>query len=154
MKTDLLKNLSFGVGQRSMTTRNIAEAVLVLMQNHIGYDNNISKNDLFYKLFRKELNDNDIKDWLRWEFVKKAMHFCRVYTNCFIGLKSENGTYKYFVLSNENDLSYYNDMLENSIRKMKLMQIRARKSIKEEWYKDKWLISKNDVGLITNGNGK
>jgi hypothetical protein len=80
------------------------------------------------------------------------MHFCRVYTRCFIGCWYNGGIYKFFVLADENDLAHYHDILENSIRKMKIMQKRARKSVEEQWFKDKWLIENKRVELIDNGN--
>jgi hypothetical protein len=152
MRKDILKNVSFGLTQRNLTTRNIAEVLLVIMQNHIGTVNGIDKDDLFYKVFKKQRVDSDIRDWLRWEFVKKAMHFCRVFTKCFIGCWNTGGTFKFFVLADENDLAHYHDLLENSIRKMKIMQKRARKSIEEQWFKDKWLIENKKAGLIDDGN--
>jgi hypothetical protein len=40
----------------------------------------------------------------------------------------------------------------NEIRKMKIMQKRAIKSVEEQWFKDKWLIENKKAGLIDNGN--
>jgi hypothetical protein len=148
MKTDIIKNLHFGVTQRSLTTRNIAEALLVIMQSHIGNENAILREDLFKKLFRHDYNDSNLRDWLRWEFVKRAMHFCRVFTNCFIGCKSINGNFSYFVLKSMDDAQFYHDMLENSIKKMRIMQKRAILSVRGEWYKDKWLIPEKKVRQI------
>lgn len=140
MKKQLITLNGFGTQQRGVTTRNIAEILIILFHSHIGQENAISKDALFEKIFMRDYNQTEIKDWLRWEFVKKAMHFCRVYTNCFIGFKRDGAEYSFFVLKSEEDAQHYIKTLDNSIRKMRFMQNKARKYVEKEEYKKGWKI--------------
>lgn len=118
----------------SLTTGNIADKLLKIMKAHIGFENSITRKALFYKLFLKSEDEDSLEDWLRWEFVKKAMHLCRVRTKCFISsCRDDNFIFRYFVVNSEEDTEHYIKMLENNIRKMRTMQQRCRKAGREKW---------------------
>jgi len=118
------------------------------MKDHIGEENHIYKHDLFKKIFKKECNETDIRDWLRWEFVRRAMHYCRVRTDCFIGSRNHDGFWSYFVLKDRLDASYYCDTLQNAIKKMNQMQVRALASVRQEWYKRQWKLPEQNKKLL------
>jgi len=116
----------------------IAGVVMQKMVNHIGFSRAISKDSLFAQLFRTEFRDNSIKDWVRWEFVKKALHHLRKYTHCFVVSECRNGQWFYFVPETGNDISFYTKMLDNTVKKIRWMQKRAEQAVTNQWYKEKW----------------
>ena len=110
------------------------------MPKYIGFDKAVSKNRLFTELFRSEFRENSLRDWVRWEFIKKGMHYLRQRTHCFVVSACINGQWYYYVPETENDLKYYIKNLDNTVKKIRWMQERAFKSVQEKWYKDKWTL--------------
>lgn len=125
------------IDKMRMTARNIAIQLLDLMRDHIGFSNAISK-ELLFKAIYKRLPENNLSDWLRWEFIKRAMHWCRLNTKCFIGSRRYNKRWYFFVISNTADANYYIQNLETAIKKMRFMQQRAAKATIEKWYLQDW----------------
>jgi hypothetical protein len=117
-----------------LTTANLAGKLLNVMRYHIGFDNAIAKRDLFKEIFRREDGDT-LEDWIRWEFMKKAMHLLRVRSKCFVAGTNDAGTWKYFVVQSTDDAKLYIAVLDNNIRKMRLMQKRALQAAQEEWWR-------------------
>ena len=126
-----------GTEARVLTTRNIAGKLLEIMTGCIGYDNMISRAKLFQKLFGHKEEDT-LKDWLRWEFAKKGMHYCRLYTKCFIGSTRIKDQWVYFVAKEYSDAMLYCNTLDRNIKAMEDMKKRAIKSVKEGWFNSKW----------------
>jgi hypothetical protein len=116
----------------------IAKQLLLIFRKHIGFDNSITKDELFKKLFDKDYNPNDVKDYIRWDFVKKAMHLLRTKTKCFIITERYEGESYIYVINEIEEAKVYIDILDNNINKMRLMQKRAQKAIKEKWHKLDW----------------
>lgn len=120
-----------------LTTANIAQKLLHIFKKHIGEENSISHMQLFRKIFGRA-EEITLADDLRWEYVKRAMHMCRQRTKCFIGHKYERGVWKYFVVSDLNDAQYFVTTLEKNIKRMRAMQQKALKSVRDKWYKLDW----------------
>ena len=116
----------------------IAGVLMQKMANHIGFSRAISKDSLFAQLFRAEFRMNNLRDWVRWEFVKKGMHHLRKYTHCFVVSECRNGQWFYFVPESESDISFYTKMLDNTVKKIRWMQKRAEQAVTNQWYKEKW----------------
>lgn len=134
MKELMLKERISRSVKISLTTGNIAEKLLHIMKSHIGYENAISRKALFHKVFGKAENEDSLEDWLRWEFVKKGMHHCRVRTRCFISsCRTDDFVFKYFVVNSVYDAEHYIKTLDNCIKKMRFMQDRCRKAGIEKW---------------------
>jgi len=157
MKTkNLITDISIpGKVKRLLTTNNLATIIIELMKNHIGRDRAITKEKLFSSLFNKTYSDNDIRDWLRWEFVKKALHLLRQRSNCFvISDRKKDGTFIFFVISNNSESMLYQNQLDKSIRAMYYMKRRAIKSIDEQWYKQTFELKQSMImkQLSSNGN--
>jgi len=134
MKNAIIKERMTIGTKITLTTSSIAEKLIDIMKSHIGLKNAVSKRALFYKLFHKSEDEDSLEDWLRWEFVKKGMHLCRVRTKCFIsGYRDDGYNYRYFVVNSEEDAQHYIKMLENNIRRMKIMQKRCLKAGVEKW---------------------
>lgn len=123
--------------QIRLTAKNIAIMLLDIMQEHIGFNNAISKDMLFKAIF-KRLPEKNLSDWLRWEFIKRAMHWCRLNTKCFIGSRRYNDRYYFFVIASMVDANYYIQNLEVSIAKMRYMQQKAHKAALEKWHLLDW----------------
>lgn len=133
MKQELIRiNPRSRAELQKLTIGNICIAMMQLMRNHIGYNHRISKEALFRKLFKRSPNDN-LEDWLRWEFTKKAMHMLRQRTKCFVGSAKDEGGYSYFVVETFDDAQYYIRILENNIKRMRAMQKRAMQAAGEKW---------------------
>lgn len=124
---------------QKLTTKNIALRLMEIMKNHIGYDNHITRPQLFGEIFLKE-EEETLADWLRWEFVKKSMHLCRRKTKCFISSKRNGHNWVYFVVADEDDAGHYVDNLNKNISRIRKMQLRAMKSAREQWYKEDWFL--------------
>lgn len=138
------KQLS-GKEARELTTINLADALLDILTEHIGVNNAVTKEELFMLLFNKKFNDDDLRDYVRWDFVKKAMHKLRQKTKCFVvsTFDKVEQTWLFFVIKNKSDAQIYVDRLDNCIKRMRAMQKRAKKAAKEEWYKEDWLLTNN-----------
>ena len=128
-----------GVQQRALTTRNIAQILLEIMRDHIGTENEIARHQLFKKIFKKNEQDT-LGDWVRWEFVKKAMHYCRRNTKCFIASRNEDGTWRYFVVADDYDVAEYVNVLKKNIKSMMSMMKRCQKASKQQWHKEQWAL--------------
>jgi hypothetical protein len=114
-----------------------------IMKHHIGVANRISQEDLFLALFRQPMDlDHNYSHWGWWEFTKKAMHFCRNHTKCFIVLCKEGrrGKYSYCVAREESDLRDYRNILNDNIGKMRKMMAKGQIAVEEKWYKELWQI--------------
>ena len=122
---------------KRLTVTNIGMKLLNIFTNHIGSENAISRAALFRKVFgRAELPS--LADEFRWDYVKRAMHLVRQRTKCFIGSMRERSTWKYFVLRTQSDAQHYIDTLERNIKRMRVMQRKATKSVEEKWHRLDW----------------
>lgn len=121
-----------------LTSANIAYKLLGIFSNHIGADNAISRGKLFRKIFNRS-EEITLADELRWDFVKRAMHLCRQRTKCFIGSRYDGGLWKYFVVESFSDAQYYCNTLEKNISRMRAMQQKAMKAVRQKWYRLDWL---------------
>lgn len=111
-----------------------------IMKNHIGSDNSISRDDLFYKVFGvRDTKINDLQYIVLWDLLRKAMHRCRQRTKCFITNYALYKSRMYFVVKSHEDAMHYSTIVKNTIGRLKSMEKRAFKSTQEEWYKDEWV---------------
>lgn len=125
--------------RKVMTVSNIMYVIANIMKNHIGMDKAIKGDDLFKKIYLSERQPNYVDDF-RWDYVRKAMHRLRQSTKLFIAnTRLENGSFIYFVPTDEAEAEHYIDRLENSIKRMRAMQRKALKSVQEGWYKVDWI---------------
>lgn len=122
-----------------LTIPNLMVRLMEIFKDHIGHKKWISKNDLFKEIFKRYPQDS-LEDWVRWQYVKQAMHRCRTRTKCFISSKyyDDTRTWNYFVVKTEVDAQAYINTLERSIKKMRFMQKHVMKSVKERWHSQKW----------------
>lgn len=127
------------VDKRRLTTRNVSIDLLGIMKKHIGQEKEITKEELFRKIFLRN-PENNIEDWFRWEYVKRAMHFLRLKSNCFIVSRFTNNRYRFFVIKDRLDAEYYINNIEDKIRGMRLLQKRALKAYTEKWHKNNFKI--------------
>ena len=129
-----------------LTTTNIAYKLLHIFEKHISEYNAISHMQLFKRVFGRT-EEITLADDLRWEYVKRAMHLCRQRTKCFIGHKYERGVWKYFVVETFDDARYFVNTLERNIGRMRAMQQKAMRSVREKWHKVDWMSeAKKQVG--------
>ena len=127
------------------TTNAIAVRLLNISQNHISEINGIERGNLFKTLFGHYPKDEDLGDYLRWDFTRKAMHLLRQKSNCFIVNKYENRDSCFFVVKTDKDATYYIDRLERNIKSMKLMQKKVQKAVTEKWYQQNFCITGNET---------
>ena len=132
---------------QKLTTKNIALKLMDIMKTHISYDNAITRPEMFRQFFQKE-EEETLADWLRWEFIKKAMHLCRVKTKCFISSKREGHNQVYFVVETEDDANYYIDNLNKNINRIRAMQQRVMKSVREQWHRSDWILTTRTKKLL------
>lgn len=130
-----------GSKKRLLTTKNIATELMIIMKQHIGLKNSISRSDLFKTLYIRTYDNNRLDHWMLWEFTRKAMHLLRRNSNCFISSIHIGGEYNYYVIKDNSDAEQYVDKLDNSIARMRSMQKKARIAVREGWYAQKWEIT-------------
>ena len=125
-----------------LTLKNIAVELTVIFTDHIGFRNAIPKSELFRQLFRKKYDEESPEDYVRWDFVTKAMRKVRKETMCFIisTYDSELGETVYFVASNQDEADLYINKLKQNVKQIRKMANRCRQSVNEKWwkYKNKW----------------
>jgi hypothetical protein len=131
-----------GAELRQTTTVRIAYALMEVLQSHVGRQAAITQQDLFKQLYGHKYNEDNLADYLRWDFTKKAMHMLRQRSNCFVVANREdsNGVkvWKYFVIQDETDAELYRQMLEGCVKRMRSMQRRAFVSAQQQWYRQQW----------------
>jgi len=137
-KKQLRASALSGKEMRELSVRKIAVKLMDIMQKHIGNDAAITKERLFKKLFKQDLDDNRVDHWMIWEFTKRAMHKLRRDSNCFLASARAGSTYEYFIVADETDADFYILQLDSSIRKMRSMQKRAQRAVKEKWHQQDW----------------
>lgn len=126
--------------QAQITTRKLAEELIKVFNNCVGLEKAITRDKLFLRLFNKPYNQNNLVDYIRYDFIKKATHYLRTHSNCFVICKNDYTDVKFFVISNEEEANYYINTLNNSIKRMKVMQKKALTSVKQRWYNHKFEI--------------
>lgn len=126
---------------KTLKPANLIEPLLDVMQNHIGYKNAVTGEILFEEIFMKEPEKN-YSDYYRWECLKTAMRKLRHKSNCFIAQTRDAKTnqFNYFILSNMKEVRDYNGKIDNFITSLENLQDRAKKSVKEKWYKQTWTV--------------
>lgn len=149
IRKDLVPSLT-EIQKRRLTRTNIARAILLIMKDHIGRDNGLSREDLYFELF-KERDINDLKSELRWLYVGRAFNFLRKYTKCFCTAIRIGTTFHYFVIQNEEDAEVYQNILEKNIKAMRTMQRLSHKAAINEWYKEEWYLPGEKPETITAG---
>ena len=122
---------------KRLTKANLGMKMLNIFSKHIGSGNAISRGQLFKQLFGRT-EEPSLADELRWDYAKKAMHLLRQRTKCFVGSMRENGVWKYFVIKDNKDAQYYIDILDKNIKRMKVMQKKAKKAVDQKWYSLDW----------------
>ena len=144
MKKELISytNIS-GKEQRKLTTTKIAYELLLIFKNHIGRNNGITRDKLFKKLFKEDYDDNNLKHYIYWDFVKKAMNLLRKKSNCFIISKQSNNQYKYFVVKTVSDSDIYVKHTDNIVKRINTMQKKCIQAGIESWYKQPWELHYN-----------
>ncbi len=122
---------------KRLTTSNIAFEILKIFGKHIGRDNEITRGKLFKRIYAKT-EEASLIDELRWDFIKRAMHLCRLRTKCFIGSRYYRGIWRYFVVDDMGDAEYYINNLKKSIKRMESMQSKCAESVRKGWSKVDW----------------
>jgi len=153
MKLQLRKKHGFTKEVRDISTNKICTELIRIMKFHIGSQNAIEKEMLFLKIFHKPFEEDSAADYLRWHFVKKAMHKLRVFSNCFITYTRsyDKKHLMFFVIETMKDANFYVNILENNKRRMEIMQRKAIRSVNEKWAKQNWVImdtSRKRIGLF------
>ena len=123
---------------KRLTTANLAFRILKIMEKCIGTENEISRGNIFKKIFSRN-EEVTLADELRWEYVKKAMHMCRQRTKCFIGSRYFRGTWRYFVVETMDDAQYYITTLNKNIQRMEMMKKKVVASVRGKWSTINWL---------------
>lgn len=130
-----------------MTTKNIATKILNIMDNHIGYEKAINRQQLFRKVYALDFK-GDLGDFVRWEFIKRAMSFIRKHSKAFIVFEKVGTDYIYFVAKDKGDENYYCDFLTKTIKKMEQSKKRVKRAISEKWYQQDWELDTNKKRLL------
>lgn len=131
----------------TLTIQNLSIKLLNIFSKHIGSKKAISKDKLFFKVFNKKYEHNYI-DEFRFIYVRRAMHNLRKKSKCFIGSRNVQGDWHYFVLKDMNDANYYIDNLNNNIKRMRIMQRKAKHSVDNNWSKLNWIADYNNKKLL------
>lgn len=130
-----------------MTTKNIALKILKIMEHHIGFERGINRQHLFRKVYALDFK-GDLGDFVRWEFIKRAMSYIRKHSKAFIVFEKVGTEYIYFVVKDKGDEKYYCDFLTRTIKKMEQSKKRVKRAIEEKWYYQHWELDTNKKKLI------
>ncbi len=118
------------------TIQELTDRIKVVMVKHIGVNKEITKGELFKKLFGNPNNYTEIQYWWLWDKVKHSMNWLRRTSNCFIASRQVvPSVWAYFVVKNRVDLQFYKDTLRSNIRKMYSMIARGEKLVSKKAYK-------------------
>ena len=128
------------IDKKTLSTRFVAEKLLKVMKHHIGLFRSIKRDDLFFSVYEIQYDKNKPSHWLLWDITSKAMHYLRKNSKCFI-TSSYNGTnHIYFVLSNPNEAGIYIKQMNNGIKRLESMKLKAEHAVMHEWHKRDWVI--------------
>ena len=132
----------------SLNIKEIVKKLIVIMKSHIGQENKISKLNLFKKVYNTNPEDvSELKEWIMFEFIKRAMHRMRQRTKCFIVSKpfpvskfssKGQGIWHYWVACDMSDYDVYRGNINRNIKAMKNMVRKCERSVANEWYKEDW----------------
>lgn len=136
IRKDLVPQLT-EIQKKKLTTKNLANALMLIMKTHIGQEMAIHRDELYLTLF-EEADRKDLKSDLRWLYVKNAFNYLRRKTKCFCSSLQYEGGWYYFVIEDDQDRLIYNGILDKNIKAMKKMKLKAKKAIKEKWHKTTW----------------
>ncbi len=107
-----------------------------VMVDHVGVKKEITKMELFKKLFGNPSKYNELQEFYIWDKIKKGMNLLRRSSDCFIGSRRvHTGIWAYFVIANNSDLKYYKFNLRANINKMYRMIDRGQKLVDQQAYK-------------------
>lgn len=125
---------------RKVIVRKVAERCMEILIDHIGLDNAIQKNDLYYKIYGQKHNCNSLSAFYMADVLKRALHELRANTNCFPAstIDKESGNWVVFVLKKKSDEKIYRTVLDDNIARMQLMKEKAARAVQERWWKQKW----------------
>ena len=107
-----------------LTTKNVVDVIFVIFRDHVGRDNAISKNKLYKKVFSKTFN-NSLEDFMRYEFLRRALHYCRLRTNCFIVSEWKGNDYFFYVLKNKEEMEHFQHKCREAIKGLEYVSKRA-----------------------------
>jgi len=140
MKIPTMSELKQVSNLKILRVKSIAFVIAQIFPKHIGENNGISKSKLFKQIFGQE-DEGTLADELRWDYTKRAMHFLRQRTKCFISSKYDKITneWYYFVIKNLSDAQCYIDTLNKNIKRMRIMQKRAMTAVEQGWYRENWM---------------
>lgn len=147
IKTNLSRQLENSGGNARKIVPMIAFKLMLVMKNHIGSKNAISRDKLFAKLFAK-VEEDTLSDWTRWEFIKKAMSYCRSKTKCYIAGIWNGGSWSYYVVRSMKDAEMFNENLDRAIKGLQQQKRKTLKAVKERWYNKNWEIPEKDQKLL------
>ncbi len=123
------------------TIRTIAERLFKVMTNHIGIDDYISRDALFKKVYMVGMNDlPDLQTYVLQDLLRRAVHYCRTKTNCFIINTRVKANYYYFVVKNKHEAQVYSTMINKRIKNLKAIEKKCFKAVEQKWYKREWAI--------------
>lgn len=125
------------------TTLISADRLLSIMRNHIGQENKIARNALFTKVYHVHPDSlKELEAYVLFDIFKRAMHWCRQRTKCFITNKTVNNVVYYFVVKDRSDVACYSALVNRSIKAMRAMERKAFKAVREHWWREDWVEQK------------
>jgi len=126
----------------------LVDRLLVIMKKHIGRENKVSRDNLFYKVYGIKRSDvSELQAWLMAELLRKAQHRCRQSTKCFIVNAMEHTIYYFWVAKDRTDYFVYKGIIDRNIVAMKTMVNKCEKAINEEWHAEDWTRKKQELKI-------
>lgn len=129
----------------SLIINELANQMLKIFTKHVGAENAISKEKLFKLIFGHYYQAEDLKDYLLWDFTRRALTLLRTRSNCFVVSRNMGSDYFFWVLKEKSDAEYYVNMLDKNVKKIRNMQARAITAYEEKWYKNNWTIEHKQI---------
>lgn len=132
------KDFASHLRKKKFTIDNIMLVIAETMREHKGYDNKISSDELFEKVFLRKREPKIIDDTM-WSYITRAILKLKHKTHLMINHDYVLGAGHYYVPVTKEEAISQSDKLEKIRRGYKSMQKRVRKSVDEKWYKEDWV---------------
>lgn len=139
LKTQLSKQDQ--VVSDKLVVRQIAEQVLKIMARCKGSSRAIAREELFRQLYGVSPRSGNLMDYMRWVYVRRAIHLLRRRTHCYVCSTSvEQGVVFYYVPVTFEDASSYKSVLDCHIKGLQSAKRRVDQSVREAWHSEKWTL--------------
>jgi hypothetical protein len=142
---ELPENIKKGV---KLTNKNVALVLADVLALHIGKQNAITKEKLFYKVYRKPYRKGYLQEFL-WDYIRKGLHYLRNKSFCFPIIDRTGRETLVYIPRREAEYKVYDDHLEECKKRIELMQQKAEIAQSQGWHRKSWWSEEGKLLTVT-----